>query len=39
MRKNGAEVVIFNEEKWLNEKHIGKQLGHSALRIITLQYP
>ena len=25
--------------KWLNEKHIEKQMGHSALRNITNQYP
>ena len=24
--KNGVEVVIFNGEKWLNEKNIEKQL-------------
>ena len=32
--KNGVEVIIFDEEKWLNEKHIEKQL-----RVVTLQYP
>ena len=37
--KNDAEVIIFNERKWINETHIEKQLGHSALTIITLQYP
>ena len=39
MGKNGAEVIIFNGKKWLNEKHIEKQMGHSALRDITNQYP
>ena len=37
--KNGTEVIIFNGKKWLNEKHIEKQMGHSALRNITNQYP
>ena len=31
-------MIISNVIKWLNETHIEKQLGHSALRIITLQY-
>ena len=30
--KNGVEVVIFNGEKWLNEKNIEKQLDRSTLR-------
>ena len=38
MAKNGVEVVIFNEKKWLNEKHIDVQLQHSNLRHITNQY-
>ena len=37
--KNGVEVMIFNDKKWLNEKPIEKQMGHSALRNITNQYP
>ena len=37
--KNGVEVIIFNGKKWLNERHIEKQMGHSALRNITNQYP
>ena len=37
--KNGVEVIIFNGKKWLNEKHIEKHLGHSALRNITNQHP
>ena len=39
MGKNGVEVTIFNCEKWLNERHIEQQVGHSALRNITNQYP
>ena len=38
-RKNGVEVIIFNGKKWLNERHIEKQMDHSALRNITNQYP
>ena len=37
-QKNGAEVIIFNEKKWLNEKHIEVQLQHSNLPHITNQY-
>ena len=36
---NGVEVIIFNGKKWLNERHIEKQMDHSALRNITNQYP
>ena len=36
--KNGVEVIIFNEKKWLNEKHIEVQLQHSNLPHITNQY-
>ena len=38
-QKNGVEVIVFNEIKWLNEKHIEKQLAHSNLREITSKYP
>ena len=38
-QKNGVEVVIFEDKKWLNEKHIGTGLGHSNLAMITLKYP
>ena len=37
--KNGVEVIIFDDKKWLNEKHIEKKMGHSTLRNITNQYP
>ena len=36
--KNGVEVIRFNGKKWLNEKYIEIQLGHSALRNITNHY-
>ena len=36
--KNGVEVIIFNDKKSLNEKHIEKQLEHSNLPALTLQY-
>ena len=38
MGKNGAEVIIFNGKKWLNEKHIGIQLEHSNLVALTNKY-
>ena len=37
--ENGVEVIVFNGKKWLKyTRNIQKQLGHSALRNITLQY-
>ena len=36
--KKGVEVIIFNEKKWLNEKHIEAQLQHSNLPHITNEY-
>ena len=36
--KNGVEVIFFNDKKSLNEKHIEKQLEHSNLPAVTLQY-
>ena len=30
-KKCGVEVIIFNDKKWLNEKHIEDQLKHSNL--------
>ena len=38
-QKNGVEVVIFEDKKWLNEKHIKTELDHSNLATITLKYP
>ena len=38
MAKNGVEVIILNEKKWLNEKHIEVQLQHSNIPHITNQY-
>ena len=37
-QKNGIEVIIFNDKKWLNEKHIETQLENSNLAAVTLQY-
>ena len=39
MAKNGVEVITFDDKKWLNEKHIETELGHSNLATITLKYP
>ena len=39
MGKNGVEVIIFNDKKWLNENYIETQLEHSNLPAVTLQYP
>ena len=38
MGKNGAEVIIFNGKKWLNEKHTETQLEHSNLVAATNKY-
>ena len=38
MEKNGVEVIVFNGKKWLNEKHVEKQLKHSNLAAVTNQY-
>ena len=37
--KNSVEVIVFNGIKWLNEKHIERQLGHANLVAITQGYP
>ena len=34
--QNGVEVIVSVDEKWLNEKHIETQLGHSNAPAITL---
>ena len=39
MAKNGVEVIVFNDKKWLNEKHIEEQLEHSSLVAVTNRYP
>ena len=38
-QKSGVEVVIFNDIKWLNKKHIEEQLQHFNLTMITTKYP
>ena len=38
-RNNGVEVTSVDNIKWLNEKHIETELGHSNLAAITLKYP
>ena len=30
-KKNGVEVIVVDNVKWLNEKHIETKLGHSNL--------
>ena len=37
-QKNGVELITFNEENWLTEKHIKGQLKHSNSPHITRQY-
>ena len=39
MAKNGVEVIIVDNIKWLNEKHIETKLSHSNLAMIILKYP
>ena len=36
---NGVEVIPVDNIKWLNQKHIESELGHSNLAAITLKYP
>ena len=38
LEKTAVEVINFNDKRWLNEKHIEKQLEHSNLPSVTLQY-
>ena len=38
MGKNGIEVIIVDNVKWLNEKHVEINLGHSNLSMMTLKY-
>ena len=36
---NNIEVIIDEFDKlWLNEKHVGQQLGHKYLRVVTTKY-
>ena len=35
---NGAEVVVINGTKWLNEKNLEKGLDHSALKKTATKY-
>ena len=35
---NGVEVIIFNDNKWLNETNIKDQLKYSNLAAVTLKY-
>ena len=37
-RKNGVEVIVFKDKKWLNEKLIETQLCHANLPSITSEY-
>ena len=39
MEKNGIKVIIVDNVKWLNEKHLEINLGHSNLSMMTLKYP
>ena len=39
MEKNGVEVIVVDNVKWVNEKHIETNLGHSNLSMMTLKYP
>ena len=37
--KNGVEVITFNNKKWLNKKHIEKQLKRTNLTYVSRQCP
>ena len=37
-KNNGIEVIIVNNVKSLNEKHLEIRLGHSNLSMLTLKY-
>ena len=34
-KNNGIEVIVVNNVKWLNEKHLENNLGHSNLSMLT----
>ena len=36
-KENDVEVIVFNDKKWLNEKHIEDQLKQSNLGAVTRQ--
>ena len=38
-QKNGVEVIVFDNQKWLDEKHIEEKLKYSILANITIKYP
>ena len=38
MGRNGVEVIIFSDKKWLNKKHIKTQLEISNLVAFTNKY-
>ena len=37
-KNNGIEEIIVSNVKWLNEKHLENNLGHSNLSMLTLKY-
>ena len=37
--KKWYRIIIVNNFKWLNEKHLENNLGHSNLTMVTLKYP
>ena len=37
--RNGAEIIVLNGIKWLNEKHIDEGLDHANLPVLTRRYP
>ena len=37
-QKNGVEVIIVDNIKWLNETNIEEQLGHVRIRSTSRQY-
>ena len=38
-KNSGVEVIVFNDKKWLHEKHIEEQLKYRNLREGTSKYP
>ena len=38
-QKNDVEVIIVDNEKWLNEKHIEKQLDKSTFNKTAMKFP
>ena len=39
LKRHGAEVIVLNGLRWLNEKYIEEGLDHANLPVLTRKYP